>query len=94
MDAPALNVQPPTVAVPMLRLVVAEVSKNAVPVGTVPGLQLAAVLKSPEPGAFSQVASCAAAGSAAKKGATHSAVEASSAARLVEIRRKPDIGTA
>ena len=74
--------------------VVVEVSKNAVPVGTVPGLQLAAVLKSPEPGAFSQVASCAAAGSTAKKGAMHSAVEASARPALLKIRPTPDIGTA
>ena len=42
------------------RLVVLDVPKEAVPVGTVvAGLQLAAVLKSPEPGLASQVASCA-----------------------------------
>ena len=60
-----------------VRAVVPEVSKNAVPVGTVAVSQLAPVLKSPEPGAFSQVASCAAAG----EPAATSAVEANSAAR-------------
>ncbi|OKO84728.1 hypothetical protein AC629_20685 [Bradyrhizobium sp. NAS80.1] len=41
------------------RLVVLDVPKKAVPVGTVAGLQLAAALKSAEPGLASQVASCA-----------------------------------
>src|ERR1700729_4190788 len=62
-DAPAFNVKPPS-AVPVadVRLVVADVLKNAVPVGTVAGFQLLEVLKSAEPGLASQVASCAKAG--------------------------------
>jgi hypothetical protein len=39
--------------------------KNAVPVGTVAGVQLVLLLKSPEPGLDSHVASCARAGIAA-----------------------------
>ena len=46
------------------RAVVLERPKLAVAVGTVAGFQLAAVLKSPEPGLASQVAFCAHAGGA------------------------------
>jgi len=45
--------------------VVFEKPKKAVPVGTVAGVQLVAVLKSPEPGLVSHEAFCAAAGSVA-----------------------------
>jgi hypothetical protein len=45
--------------------VVFDASKNAVPVGTVAGVQLAAVLKFELPGAVDHVASCARAGNAA-----------------------------
>ncbi len=48
--------------------------KNAVPVGTVAGVQLAAVLKFPEPGLTSQVASCARAGMAASNAAAAAVV--------------------
>src|SRR5215213_4468277 len=58
--------------------VVFEVSKKAVPVGTLPVLQLAPLPKSPLPGAFSQVASCANAGWTA---ASARAVDAKSARR-------------
>ena len=76
--APELNVQPPMVVFDENdRLVVLDVPKDAVPVGTVPVPQLAPVLKSPEPGLASQVASCAAAGSAA---ASVTSADASSAA--------------
>ena len=75
-----MKVQPPTDALAAIdRAVVPEVSKNAMPVGTVAVSQLAPVLKLPEPGAFSQVASCAAAG----EPAATSAVEAKSAMGLV-----------
>jgi len=61
-----LNVQPPTVvSLENDSAVMLEAPKKAVPVGTVPEAQLAAVLKSPVPGLASQVASCARAGSAA-----------------------------
>src|SRR6516165_9183855 len=54
--------------------------KNAVPVGTVAGVQLAAVLKFPEPGLTSQVASCARAGNAASNATA--AVVVSKCARI------------
>src|SRR5262245_822320 len=54
--------------------------KNAVPVGTVGGVQLAAVLKSELPGAVDQVASWACAGIAASKAAA--AVVANKYARI------------
>src|SRR5262245_30052150 len=54
--------------------------KNAVPVGTVGGVQLAAVLKSELPGAVDQVASWARAGMAASKAAA--AVVANKYARI------------
>jgi hypothetical protein len=63
------------------RAVTLDVSKDAVPPGTVAGVQLAASLKSPLPGVVLQVASCAAAVSAVKKGAMHSADDASKMAR-------------
>jgi len=70
-----LNVNPPSVVVlETVRFVVEDVSKEAVPVGTEPALQLAPVLKSPEPGLPSQVASCAAAGETA---ASDKAIDAS-----------------
>ena len=56
---PELNVRP----------VIVDVPKNAVPVGTVAGVQLAAVLKSELTGAIDQVASRACAGIAASKAA-------------------------
>lgn len=46
-------------------------------IGTVAGLQLAALLKSPSPGLASQVASCAAAGITAKNDPRHNAADAS-----------------
>src|SRR5258708_7382081 len=77
-DAPGLKVQPPiAVLAENDRPVVLERPKDAVPAGTVAGVQLAAVLKLPEPGAASQVASCASAGAAT----THSAENASKTAR-------------
>ena len=54
-----------------------EAPKNAVPVGTALGVQFAAVLKSADVGAFSQVAFCA----AADRPPAASAVEARSVAR-------------
>ena len=61
-----------------------DVSKKAVPVGTVAGLQLAAVLKSPEPGLASQVASCARA-----ETATDISAEASNTVAREDGRRRP-----
>jgi hypothetical protein len=60
--------------------VVFDAPKNAVPVGTVAGVQLAAVLKSPELGLASQVASCARAGDAASNATA--AVVVSKCARI------------
>ena len=63
-----MKVNPPTlVAVPELnvRPIMVDAPKNAVPVGTVEGVQLAAVLKSELVGAVDQVASWAWAGIAA-----------------------------
>ena len=54
--------------------VVFDAPKNAVPVGTVAGVQLAAVLKSELPGAVDQVASWACAGIAASKAAAAAVV--------------------
>lgn len=54
-----LKVKPPTVIPVVRRFVVVDGPKLAVPVGTVPVDQLAAVLRSLEPGLASQVASCA-----------------------------------
>src|SRR5215467_2903784 len=71
--APGLNVNPPTVVLAENdRLVMFDAPKNAVPVGTVGGVQLAAVLKSELPGAVDQVASWACAGMAASKAAGRS----------------------
>jgi hypothetical protein len=79
--APALNANPPTVVLAENdRLVVVDVPKNAVPVGTVAGVQLVAVLKLPEPGLSSHVASCACADAAASKAAA--AVVANKYARI------------
>jgi hypothetical protein len=77
-----LNVQPPIVVVGLenVRLVVFDVPKKAVPVGTVAGVQLAAVSKSFVPGVASQVASCARAAPGKSAAAATSAVVASSAA--------------
>jgi hypothetical protein len=53
-----LNVNPPrVVGAENDRLVVFDAPKNAVPVGTAGGVQLPAVLKFPEPGLGSHVAS-------------------------------------
>ena len=57
--------------------VMLDAPKDAVPIGTVAGVQLAAVLKSPVPGVGSQVASCA----RAETAAAINAEEASSVAR-------------
>ena len=62
--APGLNVRPVMVDAP----------KTAVPVGTVAGVQLAAVLKSELTGAVDQVASWACAGIAASKAAAAAVV--------------------
>jgi hypothetical protein len=79
-DAPGLNVQPPKVVVAENdRLVMLDILKKAVPVGTAAAFQLAAVLKSPEPGVESQVASCARADPAAT---AHRADDASKTARI------------
>ena len=61
--------------------VVLDVPKNAVPVGTIAGFQLVAVLKSPDVGLGSQVASCALAVPGANAVTATSAVVASSAPR-------------
>ncbi|WP_368509137.1 hypothetical protein [Bradyrhizobium lupini] len=54
-----MKVQPPKLAsAENETAVVLEVPKNAVPVGTTAGLQLAAVLKSPVPGLVDQVEIC------------------------------------
>lgn len=73
MEAPVLNVQPPTVVenAENVRLVRFEVPKKAVPVGTVPELQLEPVLKLLLPGLVFHVASCAAAGCGAALRAAH-----------------------
>ncbi|MBM7482260.1 MULTISPECIES: hypothetical protein [Bradyrhizobium] len=85
-----MKVQPPKLAsAENETAVVLEVPKNAVPVGTTAGLQLAAVLKSPVPGLVDQVESAACA-AAVPASVAAKAVEASHAARLVEIRRNPD----
>jgi len=60
--------------------VVFDAPKNAVPVGTVAGVQLAAVLKSPELGLAFHVASCARAGNAASNATA--AVVVSKCARI------------
>jgi hypothetical protein len=53
-----LKVKPPRVALAESdRLVIVDVPKKAVPVGTKPEVQFVAVLKSPEPGVVLQVAS-------------------------------------
>jgi hypothetical protein len=62
------------------------VSKNAVPVGTVAGVQLAAVLKSAEPGLRSQVASYARAAPDNSAATVNSAAVASSAAAIRDDR--------
>src|SRR5262245_43948751 len=68
--AMVLNANPPTVVLAENdRLVTFDPPKNAVPVGTVAGVQLAAVLKSELPGAVDQVASWPCAGIAASKAA-------------------------
>jgi hypothetical protein len=82
--APALNVNPPTVVTIVGaendRLVTFDAPKNAVPVGTVAGVQLPALLKSPEPevdsepGVDSQVAFCACADVAASNAAATAVV--------------------
>ena len=78
-----MKVQPPIVVAGAEndRLVVVDVPKKAVPVGTAAGVQLAAVLKSPLPGAASQVASCARAAWGSSAANPTSAVDARSAAR-------------
>ena len=68
--APGLNV----------RAVMVDAPKNAVPVGTVAGVQLPAVLKSELPGVVDQVASCARAGMAASNATA--AVVVSKCARI------------
>ena len=94
-----LNVQPPTVvAAENVSAVVFDVPKNAVPIGAVAELQLAAVLKSPDAGLRSQVASCARAAPGAKAVTAASAMVASSAARRQFSRRhttwtEPSSGT-
>ena len=60
--------------------VVVDAPKNAVPVGTVAGVQLAAVLKFELPGAVDHVASCARAGNAASNATA--AVVVSKCARI------------
>ena len=63
--------------------------KVAVPVGTVAGVQLALVLKSPEPGLASQVAFCAAAGNVAAASADAATSAACNvAARFGHFRRR------
>ncbi len=59
-----MNVNPPRLVLAFEKVseVVLDVPKKAVAVGTVAGVQLADVLKSADPGAASQVASCAQAG--------------------------------
>src|ERR1044071_9362442 len=54
------------VAAEYVTAVVLDVPKKAVPIGTAAGVQLAAVLKSAEPGFSNQVASCADAGRTAE----------------------------
>ena len=77
-----MNVQPPTaVSAENVSAVVLDVPKNAVPVGTVAGFQLAAVLKSPDAGLSSQVASCALAAPGANAVTATSAVVASNVDR-------------
>ena len=73
-----MKVKPPTRVVPAENdsAVVLDTPKKAVPVGTVAGVQLAAVLKSPEPGLSSQVASCARAGHAAATSAVLASIAA------------------
>jgi hypothetical protein len=61
-------------------VVVFDAPKDAVPVGTVAGAQLAAELKIPDPGLRSQVASCARAIPGSSAAATPNAVVASTAA--------------
>ncbi|ODR93935.1 hypothetical protein AUC70_10025 [Methyloceanibacter stevinii] len=81
-EAPGLNVHPPIVVeAEMLMLVVFDVSKKAVPVGTVAGFQLASVLKLFEPGVASHVAFWDDAGN------DHSVVPASVTARTMAAHR-------
>ena len=73
-----LNVQPPiVVSAENVSAVVLDVPKNAVPVGTMAGFQLARVLKLPDAGVRSQVASCALAAPGANAVTATSAVVAS-----------------
>ena len=73
-----MNVQPPIVVLAeSVSAVVSDAPKNAVPAGTVAGFQLAAVLKLPDVGLKSQVASCALAAPDANAVTATSAVVAS-----------------
>ena len=80
-----MKVQPPTAVPPIavaaenVSAVVLDTPKNAVPVGTVAGFQLVAVLKLPDVGLTSQVASCAFTAPGASAVSAASAVVASSA---------------
>ena len=65
-----------------------DVPKKAVPVGTVAGVQLAPVLKSPEPGLASQVASCAWDGVAGRIQTNASADDVNTAARRRRVAAK------
>ncbi|GGI19907.1 hypothetical protein GCM10010987_06700 [Bradyrhizobium guangdongense] len=77
-----MNVRPPIVVSPANdNAVVFDVLKNAVPVGTAAGVQLVAVLKSPEPGLVSHVASCACAPVAERHTVVNNIV--------VRVRREP-----
>ena len=71
--------------------VVFDAPKNAVPVGTVAGVQLAAVLKFELPGAVDHVASCARAGNAASNATA--AVVVSKCARIAPppVRKRLNI---
>jgi hypothetical protein len=76
-----LKVEPPTVvSTENDSAVLVEVPKNAVPVGTAAGFQLAVVLKSAVPGLASQVAFCARAAPGNSAATAINAVVASSAA--------------
>ena len=76
-----MNVQPPIVVLAENdRAVVLDVPKKAVPVGTVAGVQLVAVLKTFVAGAASQVAFCARATPGSSAATATNAVVASSAA--------------
>ena len=70
--------------------VVFDAPKNAVPVGTVAGVQLAAVLKFELPGAVDHVASCARAGNAASNATA--AVVVSKCARIAPppVQKRPN----